>query len=86
MVNCLPMEQWHSHLLRERVDQSSLVIQGNRACALGALDAGVSKITEETKLRAARALAGLIKRPTADLIIPDLLDARVVKTVAKAVR
>ncbi len=52
----------------------------------GALDAGVSKITEETKLRAARALAGLIKRPTADLIIPDLLDARVVKTVAKAVR
>jgi 2-oxoglutarate ferredoxin oxidoreductase subunit alpha len=35
------MEQWHSHLLRERVDQSSLVIQGNRACALGALDAGV---------------------------------------------
>ena len=35
------MEQWHSHLLRERVDQSSLLIQGNRACALGALDAGV---------------------------------------------
>ncbi|NLO27705.1 MAG: 2-oxoacid:acceptor oxidoreductase subunit alpha [Actinobacteria bacterium] len=36
------MEQWHSHLLRERVDQSSLLIQGNRACALGALDAGVT--------------------------------------------
>ncbi len=52
----------------------------------GALDAGVSKITEETKLRAARALAALVKKPTADLIIPDLLDRRVVKAVAKAVR
>ena len=36
------MEKWHSHLLRERVDQTSLLIQGNRACALGALDAGVT--------------------------------------------
>jgi 2-oxoglutarate ferredoxin oxidoreductase subunit alpha len=35
------MELWHSHLLREKVDQSSLLVQGNRACALGALDAGV---------------------------------------------
>jgi 2-oxoglutarate ferredoxin oxidoreductase subunit alpha len=35
------MQQWHSHLLRGRADQTSLVIQGNRACALGALDAGV---------------------------------------------
>jgi len=35
------MEPWHGHLLKERVDQSSLLIQGNRACVLGALDAGV---------------------------------------------
>ncbi len=41
MLNCVTMEDWHSHLLRERIDQSSLVIQGNRASALGALDAGV---------------------------------------------
>ena len=52
----------------------------------GALDKGVSKITEKTKLSAARALAALVTRPTADMIIPDLLDARVVKAVAKAVR
>ncbi|MDO8742563.1 MAG: NADP-dependent malic enzyme [bacterium] len=52
----------------------------------GALDKGVSKITEETKLRAARALATLVAKPTAVKIIPDLLDARVVKAVAKAVR
>ena len=42
MVNSpAAMEKWHGHLLRERVDQASLLIQGNRACALGALDAGV---------------------------------------------
>ena len=37
----LPMEQIHGHLLAERVDQTSLLIQGNRASALGALDSGV---------------------------------------------
>ena len=52
----------------------------------GALDKGVKKITEETKLRAARGLAALIPRPTALKIIPDLLDPRVVQAVAKAVR
>ena len=52
----------------------------------GALDKGVKKITEETKLRAARGLAALIPHPTAAKIIPDLLDPRVVKAVAKSVR
>jgi len=35
------MERWHTHVLREKIDPSSMLIQGNRACALGALDAGV---------------------------------------------
>ncbi|TSC71128.1 MAG: malate dehydrogenase (oxaloacetate-decarboxylating) [Parcubacteria group bacterium Gr01-1014_49] len=52
----------------------------------GALDKGVSKITEATKLRAARALAMLVPKPTTAKIIPDLLDPRVVKAVAGAVR
>jgi len=52
----------------------------------GALDKGVKKITEATKLRAARGLAALIPKPTAAKIIPDLLDSRVVKAVARAVR
>jgi malate dehydrogenase (oxaloacetate-decarboxylating) len=52
----------------------------------GALDKGISKITEKTKLSAARALAALIVRPTADKIIPDLLDPRVVKAIAKSVK
>lgn len=52
----------------------------------GALDKGVRKITEATKLRAAHALADLIAKPTADKIIPDMLDKRVVQAVASAVR
>ena len=52
----------------------------------GALDKGVKKITEATKLRAAHALAALIAKPTADKIIPDMLDKRVVQAVASAVR
>lgn len=51
----------------------------------GALDSRVSQISEEMKLRAAKALAGLVKKPTAENIIPSPFDKRVVKSVAKAV-
>ncbi len=51
----------------------------------GAFDHGVKKITEKNKLQAARALAALIKNPTADKVIPDILDPRVVRTIARAV-
>jgi malate dehydrogenase (oxaloacetate-decarboxylating) len=51
----------------------------------GALDKRVKNITLAAKLRAARALAALIKKPTAAAIIPDLLDPRVVRAVAHAV-
>jgi malate dehydrogenase (oxaloacetate-decarboxylating) len=52
----------------------------------GALDKGITKITQDTKLRAAKALAGLVSKPTADKIIPGLLDKRVVAAVATSVR
>ena len=52
----------------------------------GALDKGVRKITEETKLRAAQAIAALVPNPTATKIIPDNLDKRVVPAVARSVR
>jgi malate dehydrogenase (oxaloacetate-decarboxylating) len=52
----------------------------------GALDKGITKITTETKLRAAKALAALVPKPTANKIIPDNLDKRVVPAVAKSVR
>lgn len=52
----------------------------------GALDHGVTKITDEMKLKAARALAVLVKHPTADHIIPLALDKRVVPAVARAIQ
>ncbi len=52
----------------------------------GALDRRVPKITDTMKLRAARALAGLVPRPTASKIIPSMFDPRVMKTVARSIR
>jgi malate dehydrogenase (oxaloacetate-decarboxylating) len=52
----------------------------------GALDKGIRKITDDTKIRAAKALAALVPNPTPLKIIPDVLDKRVVPAVAKAVR
>lgn len=52
----------------------------------GALDRGVTEITQTMKLRAAKALATLVQKPTADKIIPDVLDKRVVPAIAKVIR
>lgn len=52
----------------------------------GALDKGVTNITQATKLSAARAIAAIVAKPTAEKIIPDLLDKRVVTAVAKSVK
>ncbi len=52
----------------------------------GALDKGIRRITDDTKLRAAKALAALISNPTAEKILPDILDKRVVSAIAKSVR
>ena len=53
----------------------------------GALDVRAKAITEEMKMAAAQALAGLIsdEELRADYIIPDAFDPRVAKAVAKAV-
>ena len=51
----------------------------------GAFDGNVRKITDEMKLRAAAALAALVESPTKESIIPEVLDARVVPAIAKAV-
>jgi len=52
----------------------------------GALDHGVQKITDQHKLAAAEALAGLVENPTADEVIPSPFDERVVSTVAAVIR
>jgi malate dehydrogenase (oxaloacetate-decarboxylating) len=51
----------------------------------GALDARVSRITDEMKLAAAKAIAALVKNPKPNKIIPNVFDKRVVKAVAKSV-
>lgn len=53
----------------------------------GALDAKTKKITDEMKIAAAKALAGLVEKSKlkANYVIPSILDKRVVPTVAKAI-
>ena len=52
----------------------------------GALDHGVTKITTEMKLKAARAIARLVPRPTPNKIVPDMFDKRIARAVAKVIR
>lgn len=51
----------------------------------GALDNGVTKITDDHKIAAAEAIAGLVEHPTADKIIPSPLEKRLVPTIAKVI-
>lgn len=52
----------------------------------GVLDARGKQITNKMKLAAALALAKVVKNPTANKIIPDPFDKRVVKAVSEAVK
>ena len=52
----------------------------------GALDHGVKKITDQHKLAAAEALAGLVENPTIDKIIPTAFDAGVVEAVSSVIK
>lgn len=51
----------------------------------GALDNRVRTITEEHKLAAAKVIAELVNQPTADSIIPSVLDERLVPAIAKVI-
>ncbi len=52
----------------------------------GALNNGVSKITDAHKLAAAEAIASLVESPTADTVIPSVFEERLVKTIANVIR
>ncbi len=52
----------------------------------GALDNRVKHITDKHKLKAAQAIADLVKTPTPDAIIPSVLDKRLVPAIAKVIR
>ncbi len=52
----------------------------------GLLDARAKRVSDEMKIRAASALAGLVKKPDRNNIIPGMFDKRVMKAVCQAVR
>jgi malate dehydrogenase (oxaloacetate-decarboxylating) len=51
----------------------------------GALDVHATRISDEMKVAAAHALAGFVKRPHKDRILPQVLNRHVVKAIARAV-
>jgi len=50
----------------------------------GALDYNIKKITDEMQITAAEKLAGIIKKPTRNKIIPSIFDKNIVKTLASS--
>lgn len=52
----------------------------------GALDNGVTKITDEHKIAAAEVIASLVDEPSADMIIPPVFDERLVPEIAKVIK
>ena len=52
----------------------------------GALDNRVRDITEDHKLQAAKAIAKLVEEPTADCVIPSVMDERLVPTISEVIR
>jgi malate dehydrogenase (oxaloacetate-decarboxylating) len=52
----------------------------------GALDNKVHHITEEHKMKVAEVIAELVEKPAPDLIIPSVLDERLVPEIAKVIR
>ena len=51
----------------------------------GAIDAQAPQITSKMKAAAAKALANMVKKPTANEILPSVFNKQVAKTIAKAV-
>ena len=51
----------------------------------GALDVCATRISDEMKVAAAHALAGFVRRPQKERILPQVLNRRVVKVIAHAV-
>jgi malate dehydrogenase (oxaloacetate-decarboxylating) len=52
----------------------------------GALDRGVREITDDMKLAAAKKLAALVKKPTAELVIPPVMTPGLMKAVASVIK
>lgn len=71
--------------------RSDMPNQVNNALAFpgifrGALDNNVAQITDDHKVAAAEAIAALVENPTADEIIPSVMNDQLVPTIAKVIR
>jgi len=71
--------------------RSDLPNQVNNALAFpgifrGALDNKISNITDEHKLSTAKVIAGLVENPTAENIIPSVIDKRLVPAIASVIK
>lgn len=86
----MPNEAKKAGALVVATGRSDFANQVNNAIAFpgifrGALDNKVHKITDNHKVAAAEAIASLVEKPTADMIIPSVLDERLVPTIAKVI-
>ena len=52
----------------------------------GMLDKGITKVTDEIKIRAAEAIASMVENPTAGKIIPSMFDEGLHERVAESVQ
>ena len=52
----------------------------------GALDNKVKKITDKLQIKVAKNLAGIIKHPNVNKIIPSIFDAKVVKVISQSLK
>lgn len=80
----------HAGALVVATGRSDFPNQVNNALAFpgvfrGALDNQVNKITDQHKIAAAETIAALIDSPTADNIIPDVFDKRLVPAIARII-
>lgn len=87
----LPEQAWDAGAAVVGTGRSDYPNQINNVLAFpgifrGALDARAVRITDEMKVAAAHAIAGAIREPRKDRIMPNILDKSVTLSVARAVR
>jgi len=86
----LPEEAKNSGAAVVATGRSDFPNQVNNAIAFpgifrGALDNGVTQITEAHKIAAAETIASLVESPTRETVIPSVFDERLVPAIAKVI-
>lgn len=87
----MPLDALHAGAAVVATGRSDFPNQVNNSLAFpgifrGALDRNVREITDDMKLAAAKKIASLVKKPTADNVIPKIETPGLVKAVASVIR